>query len=76
MHGEKMSMVFFRLDPGAAPVGFPVPSFPEDKNVNGRELVEGQDNQIIEVVQKGYLLCGKLLCPAKVKIGKKVENNK
>jgi len=40
------------------------------------EMVEGQDNQIIEVVQKGYLLCGKLLCPAKVKIGKKVENNK
>jgi len=35
------------------------------------ETVEGDDDKIIEVVQKGYLLEGKLLRPARVKVGKK-----
>ncbi len=34
------------------------------------ELVEGQKNIVIEVIQKGYLLNNKILRPAKVKVGK------
>jgi len=37
------------------------------------ETVAGEENQITEVVQKGYLFEGKLLRPAMVKVGKKVE---
>lgn len=39
------------------------------------ETVAGEDGQIMEVVQKGYLLEGEVLRFAKVKIGKKTENN-
>ena len=34
------------------------------------EQVEGQKDQVAEVTQKGYLYHGKLLRPAKVKVGK------
>lgn len=40
------------------------------------ETVDGDNDKIVEVVQKGYLLKGKLLRPAMVKVGKKVEKNK
>jgi molecular chaperone GrpE len=35
-------------------------------------VVPGEDNKILEVVQKGYILQGKIIRPAKVKIG---QNN-
>jgi len=34
------------------------------------ELVSGQKNIVIEIIQKGYLLNNKILRPAKVKVGK------
>lgn len=37
------------------------------------ETVEGDEGKIVEVVQKGYLIEEKLLRPAMVKVGKKVE---
>ena len=33
------------------------------------ELVKGEKNQIINIIQKGYSLNGKVLRPAKVKVG-------
>ena len=33
------------------------------------ELVKGPKNKIINIIQKGYLLNGKVLRPAKVKVG-------
>jgi molecular chaperone GrpE len=34
------------------------------------DLVIGPDNQVVEVIQKGYLLHGRVLRPAKVKVGR------
>lgn len=34
------------------------------------ELVKGKKNKTIEIIQKGYTLYGKVLRPAKVKVGK------
>ncbi|PIS09314.1 nucleotide exchange factor GrpE [Candidatus Beckwithbacteria bacterium CG10_big_fil_rev_8_21_14_0_10_34_10] len=34
------------------------------------EMIKGNNNQVLEVVQKGYLLNNKVLRPAKVKVGK------
>jgi molecular chaperone GrpE len=34
------------------------------------DTVEGEKNKVIEVISKGYLLKGKLLRPARVKVGK------
>lgn len=34
------------------------------------EMAKGKENQVVEVVQKGYLLNDKVLRPAKVKVGK------
>jgi molecular chaperone GrpE len=34
------------------------------------EIVEGEKNKVIEVISKGYYLKGKLLRPARVKVGK------
>jgi molecular chaperone GrpE len=34
------------------------------------EMVEGPENKVISIVQKGYLLNGKLLRPARVNVGK------
>lgn len=40
------------------------------------KVVEGEDDKIIEVLQKGYLLSGRVLRPARVKVGqKKVKIN-
>ena len=39
------------------------------------ETVVGDDDQIMEVIQEGYLLDGEVLRFAKVKIGKKADNN-
>ncbi len=33
------------------------------------EVVEGEENKVVEIVQKGYLLNDKVLRPAKVKVG-------
>lgn len=38
------------------------------------EARDGEENKILEVVEKGYNLNGKILRPAKVVVGKKVEN--
>ncbi len=35
------------------------------------EVIEGEQNRVVEVVQNGYLLNGKLLKPARVKVGGK-----
>src|SRR3989344_4930973 len=35
---------------------------------------EGEENKILEVVQKGYILHGKIIRPAKVKIGELVDS--
>ena len=35
--------------------------------------LEGEENKILEVVQKGYILSGKIIRPAKVKIGEYKE---
>ena len=34
------------------------------------EMIEGKDNMVIEVIQKGYELNGKVVRVAKVKVGK------
>ena len=36
---------------------------------------EGEDNKILEVVQKGYTLHGRVLKPARVIVGKKEDNH-
>jgi molecular chaperone GrpE (heat shock protein) len=33
------------------------------------EMVEGEKNKVVEVIQKGYKLNDKLLKPARVKVG-------
>lgn len=38
------------------------------------DTTEGEDGKILEVVEKGYKLNGKILKPAKVIVGKKGEN--
>ena len=34
------------------------------------KVVEGEENKIIEILQKGYLLNGRVIRPARVKVGK------
>lgn len=36
--------------------------------------IEGEENKILEVLQKGYILSGKIVRPAKVKIGEYGKN--
>lgn len=38
------------------------------------EMVKGEKNKVIKVIQKGYLLNGKVLRPAKVKVGSSAKN--
>ncbi|MBI2599707.1 nucleotide exchange factor GrpE [Candidatus Daviesbacteria bacterium] len=39
------------------------------------DIREGEDNKILEVVRKGYALNGRVLRPAHVVVGRKVEQN-
>lgn len=39
------------------------------------DTTEGEDNKILKVVRKGYTLNGKVLRPAGVVVGRKVQNN-
>ena len=39
------------------------------------EVKDGEDNKVLEVVEMGYNLNGKLLQPAKVVVGRKVQDN-
>ena len=36
---------------------------------------KGEDHKILEVIQKGYILSGKIIRPAKVKVGEFIGNN-
>lgn len=38
------------------------------------ERVEGEENKVIEIINKGYYLNQKVLRPAKVKVGQKKQN--
>lgn len=54
---------------------------PEFHEVLCKELSEREDGSILEEIQKGYLLCAKVIRPSKVKVSKclkseKFENNK
>lgn len=40
------------------------------------DMREGEDNQVLEVLEKGYNLKGKVLKPAKVVVGKKINKPK
>jgi molecular chaperone GrpE len=39
------------------------------------EITEGEKNKVIETINKGYLLSGKVLRPAKVKVGSGADSN-
>ena len=38
------------------------------------ELVDGEPDKVVEVIQKGYMYKSKILRPARVKVGQKKED--
>lgn len=45
----------------------------DPETMDAVEILEGDENKVIEMVSKGYFLKGKLLRPARVKVGKKIK---
>jgi len=45
----------------------------DSKTMEAIEMIDGEKDKVVEVTQKGYMLKGKILRPARVKVGKKEE---